>query len=156
MVEALIVIALLLLGVQCTWGMYQLSLHQHRAQLQARSDAWASALEGCDTLSISGVVSALTKSGSQTEVDDVGGLARESEQAPGWLAFGTATPGSAQLDLPPTILDTTEVRSTQKFACNERGGQGPLSLVGGFDGVISNVMDVMGSTQPDDGTSSDP
>ena len=56
MVEALIVIGLLLVGIQCSGGMYRFCLVQHRVQLAARAEAWGRSLDGCDGANLGGAL----------------------------------------------------------------------------------------------------
>lgn len=140
MVEALIVIGLLLVGIQCIWGMYRFCLVQHRVQLAARAEAWGRSLDGCDGANFGGALSALSGRPPDREVNDVEGLRKDSDEPPGWLGLGGAPEGAATLDLPGIVFGRTAVRSTQSFACNERGNPTPLSLGSGADAVGNNVM----------------
>lgn len=126
-VEALVVIGMIVVAMQCTWGLYRYCLFKHRAQLAARASAWESALHGCGESKLGGVLGALSQS---SDGEDVNALRKDTEQAPPWVEVQAAEEGTVTLDLPEVIFGQGQVQATQSFACNEQGNHQPLALVG--------------------------
>jgi hypothetical protein len=126
-IEALVVIGLIVVAMQCTWGLYRYCLFKHRAQLAARVSAWETALRGCGESKLGGVLGALSQS---SDGQDVGGMRKDTQEAPPWVQVQAAEDGTVTLDLPEVIFGQGHVQATQNFACNEQGNHEPLALVG--------------------------
>jgi hypothetical protein len=138
-VEALIVIGLIIVCMQCIWGMYRFCLFQHQAHVDARQQAWEQALTGCGDPDVGGPLNGLSKSAS--DPSDVGGLKAEGDSAPGWFGVISAPASTVSLDLPEEIFGKTTVVSEEKFACNEKGGKKELDLAGAQPDTDATMKD---------------
>jgi hypothetical protein len=142
-VEALIVIGLIMVALQCSWGLYRFCLFQHRAKLEARAAAWESALEGCGESKLGGVLGALSDS---NDGNDVGGMRDDSDRPPDWVQVQPANDGTVSLDLPAELFGRSHVAANQHFACNERGNHAPLQLIGA-DNARQGALDASSEQQ---------
>lgn len=128
-VEALTVISLVLVCMQCIWWMYEYCLFQHRAMVEARQKAWESALKGCGEADPKSSMSSMGDG-----ANNIGGIGADtSDNPPGWFATLMGSEETVSLDLPEEIFGESVVGAKQKFACNEKGGKSELELVGGDD-----------------------
>src|SRR6187399_860169 len=80
-VEALTVIGMIIVCMQCIWWMYEYCLFQHRAQVEARQKAWETALKGCGDPDPKGPMSSI--GGDPTSI---GGISDGSGDPPSWFA----------------------------------------------------------------------
>jgi hypothetical protein len=126
-VEALTVIGLMITCMQCIWWMYEYCLFKHKAVVESRAKAWETALKGCSDPDVGGALGGL-KNGTG---DDVGGIGKDSDSAPGWFGIPQASPSKVSLDLPEEVFGEGTVVSEQHFSCNEKGGHKELELGGG-------------------------
>jgi hypothetical protein len=143
-VEALIVIGLIVVGMQCIWGMYRYCMFQHKAQVDVRQAAWEKALKGCGDPDVGGPLNGLSK--SATDPSEIGGLRADSESAPSWFAVIQAAPETVSLPLPEEIFGKSAVASQEGFACNEKGKHKELDLAGAAPDTDTTMRD---ATQTD-------
>jgi hypothetical protein len=127
-VEALTVIGLILVCMQCIWWMYEYCLFQHRAHVEARQKAWEVALKGCGDPDPKGPMSSISP-----DPTSIGEISDGSSDPPGWFAVITGAEQEVSLDLPEEVFGSSVVGAKQKFACNEKGGKQELQLIGGDD-----------------------
>jgi hypothetical protein len=138
-VEALIVIGLVIVCMQCIWGMYRFCMFQHKAQVDVRQMAWEKALKGCGDPDVGGPLNGLSK--SATDPSDVGGLRSDSESAPSWFGIIQTAPETVSLPLPEEVFGKTAVASQESFACNEKGGKKELDLAGAAPDTDTTMRD---------------
>lgn len=140
-VEALIVIGLIVVAMQCIWWMFQFTLFKHRAYVEANQKAWERALKGCADPEVDGPLKSLSKSAGNPS--DVGGLRADSETAPSWFGIGSAGVSTVDLPLPQEVFGKSTVVAKAEFACNEKGGKKPLSLGGGGPSEDQAISDAL-------------
>ncbi len=137
-VEALLVIGLIVVCLQCVWGVYLYCLFQHRARVEARQKAWESSLAGCEDPPMNGILSSLSRSHTSSEVS---GLKSDSEEAPGWMQIGKGERSTVTLDLAEAVFGHATVGATEQFACNEQGGKNELEVSGGGPDADRTIHD---------------
>ena len=138
-VEALIVIGLVIVCMQCIWGMYRFCMFQHKAQVDVRQMAWEKALKGCGDPDVGGPLNGLSKSAA--EPSEISGLRSDSETAPSWFGIIQTSPETVSLPLPEEVFGKSAVASQESFACNEKGGKGELDLAGAAPDTDTTMRD---------------